>query len=530
MPQDPQDQEDQDELEELEPTEPKTTRRGTSRRSGGRAAGRRRAAPAEKKGGPNPLVIGGIAVAVLGAGAFFMLGGDGEDDKGSGDGDAQAATSPADGANSGKDTTTAANSSKSAKEVYAERMSALTDSDAAGRVELAAFCDEKSWAGSAAKLRREALLIDPNNAAARTALGFVQYNGPATKYRGRWLSENDLTRVKALEKFATGDLAEAATSADVFMRAAEDKKRELSREFPTTDWTYAVGEGFMRQPFLVLIEQTADLETEKFRQEYNDDLSALYDSFFDRYREKMELEEIEAPAVVIIWDSESTYKSHIDKHPDQNYTEPGFVRGYYQPWSQRLILWRGDGLRNVLLHEGAHMLIHYAFSGRGFASANESPWFQEGFAEFFGGHKVEIVGGRKKYVLGQRLPGRERELVMIDTMGGRLSVLDLVKLTSFQFNEAKEAMSDPTKDAQEKFQAQMIVSNVYAQGWALIMYLNHADGGKYVDRFDDYFKAETAGSGHWGKFGELMGLESDDDWQKFDERFKTWTMTSLRKL
>src|SRR5690606_14930975 len=152
------------------------------------------------------------------------------------------------------------------------------------------------------------------------------------------------------------------------------------------------------------------------------------------------LEDIESPAVVIIWDSVETYSNHVEKHPEGNYSPAaGGLRGYYQPWSQHLILWRGDGLRNVLLHEGAHMLIHYAFAGRGFRPSTQSPWFQEGFAEFFGGNKVEIVGGKKTYVLGQRIDGRERELAMVQALGARLSVFDLVKLSSYEFENAKNA-------------------------------------------------------------------------------------------
>src|SRR5690606_18215462 len=229
--------------------------------------------------------------------------------------------------------------------------------------------------------------------------------GPAAKFQGRWLSPDDLARVKELEKFATGDVGGAATALDVFMREAEQKQRALSKEFPTSRWTYAVGPNAMKQPFLVLIENGPSTgNVDEYRKEYDDLLTTLYDAFFERYRDLFSLEDIESPAVVIIWDSVETYSNHVEKHPEGNYSPAaGGLRGYYQPWSQHLILWRGDGLRNVLLHEGAHMLIHYAFAGRGFRPSTQSPWFQEGFAEFFGGNKVEIVGGKKTYVLGQRI-------------------------------------------------------------------------------------------------------------------------------
>lgn len=530
--------------QEGEPAPAVTPRRAGRRtaaagkRTGGRAAGRagatrRRAVEAPSKGGPNPMIFVGVGVVVVAAAAFFFLrdsnsGGDG----GSAEGQAVASTTGGDsGAAAGTTASGGAGSTGgSAKEVYAERLAALGDADVQGRLSLASFCDEQSWGGSARQLRREALLIDPDQTETRQAFGFVRYDGPATKYRGRWLSESDLARVKELEKFETGDLGAAATSQDVFMRAAQSKTKTLSREFPPEKWNYCFGPGSMKQPFLVLVEKSGDANVEEHRKEYDDLLTTLYDAFFERYRVQFSLEEIESPAVVIIWESEATYSSFITEHPDDNYTPPGSVRGYYQPWSQRLILWRQDGLRNVLLHEGSHMLIHYAFSGRGFVASNESPWFQEGFAEFFGGSKVEIVGGKKKYILGQRLPGRESELAMLQNFGKRLPVFDLIKLSSYEFEESKKVMSDPSKTREEQFEAQFVVSNVYAQGWALIMYLNHADGGKYRPAFDAYFKAETEGGGHWETMGELLGLDDEEAWAEFDTRFHTWTQTTLRKL
>ncbi|MFH0944604.1 MAG: hypothetical protein V2A76_05340 [Planctomycetota bacterium] len=475
------------------------------------------------------------AAVVVAAAAFFLLSrDDGGGETGTGSQQtSQSTTGSEKSGQRGPGSSGLQGATPADPKAFAEaRRAALADGDAAGREELAAFCMENKMRTTARELRREALLIAPNQEATRTALGFTRYEGPITRYRGRWLSKKDLELARTYEKHAvSGELAGAATSTDVFLRNAEDAKKSMLREFPADRFSYKFGDGTMKQPFLVLIEKAGG-NVEKYREEYDNALSTLYEEFYGRYQKRFKMEEIERPATVIVFDSVQTYSAHRDAHPEGNYSDPRFIGGYYQPSSQRLILWRQNDLIGVLLHEGAHMLIHYAFSGRGFEVSNQSPWFQEGFAEFFGGHKevTKMVNGKQvtRYALGQYLPDRHSTLLLLISMNRAHSLLELVKINDYDFNQAKATMGDEKKSPEEMIAASALVSDIYAQGWAFIVFLNYADGGKYRDAFDAYFEAEVNGSGHYGTLAKLLGITSPEGWEQLDEQFRAWVRLHLK--
>ena len=533
------------ELEAVEVAPPAGVRRvktASSRRSARKTAGRReRPAPTGLSNGAKGGILAGVVVIGVAAVLLFNRdGGDGNDQRGElGESPAQASSGDSGGTahpGGGKSTTVRSDLARTnPKQYVAQSRAELPATDAAGREALAAFCVETDQRTTARTLRREALLIDPNHAPTRTALGFEQYQGPVTHYQGRWLSKQDLELAHKAEKYViAGELESAATSADVFMRNAKDVQRGMLAEFPESRFAYRFGDGTMKQPFLVLIEKTGGANVAEYTEEYNNALSTLYEEFYGRYQERFQMEAIERPATVVLFDSVDTYSDHRDANPDGKYSDPQFIGGYYQPWSQRLILWRQHDWRGVLLHEGAHMLIHYAFSGRGFEVSNQSPWFQEGFAEFFGGHKevTRMVGGKAmtRYALGQYLPGRHATLLALIQGGVAHTLLDLVKLNDYDFNQAKAAMGDPKKSPEEQGLASALVSDIYAQGWSFIVYLHYADGGKYREVFDEYFEAEVKGGGHWGTLAELLELKTPEDWEALDQQFKTWVQTSLRQV
>ncbi|MBL8765886.1 MAG: hypothetical protein JNL94_00880, partial [Planctomycetes bacterium] len=451
----------------------------TSRAAGSRAA--RSSAPASA--GPNKAVLAIGGVAVIGIAAFFALRG--------GDAPTEPTTPPAVTASSpsgspapvgasGSSVADAggATSAKPTGETFEQRRAKLPDGDASARAELAKFAAANGKPAEAKELNREALLLDANQADARAALGFTKYTGPAAAYQGRWLNAADLGVVTAREKLltGTGELAQASTSADVFTRQAEDLRKSLQSQFPDEKFTYSYADGVMPQPFVVLIDKNCGDKFEDYRAEYAEMLGALKEAFFDRYREQFQLDEIETPIPVVIFDSVKTYNSHRTAFTDEKYPDPKTgVLGFYQPWNKRLMLWRQKELRGVLLHEGAHLLIHYAFSKRGFEPSNQSPWFQEGFAEYFGGNKVvkekdENGVERKRYVLGQMLRGRYAVLRAMMEAKVAMSLKDLVRVNHQQFNDAK----DSTDGA-----AQALVNDIYGQGWAFIMFLHYFENGKY---------------------------------------------------
>ncbi|MBI4880976.1 MAG: hypothetical protein HY812_15165 [Planctomycetes bacterium] len=499
---------------------PRSAGAGAPRFATGRArAPRERERPAGTR--LSPAVLGGIAAAVLAIaiGGYFLLRGDGESggkaDKGRAGGSAPAKTAAG-----------APGQPQNPRALYEERRAALERFDAASRASLAAFCSENRMKVEARDLNREALLLDPWNEQARLALGFQKYEGPAAQYQGRWLNRAEHEFAKAAERFAGGGgLSAAATAADVFLREADATKGGMLREFPEDRWLYAFGADLMPQPFFVVIEKGGDAaKADGYRKEYAEVLGTLYEAFYQRFQELFQLEAITRPIRVVMFDSKRSYAAHREKHPERDYADPTFIGGYYQPQEQRLIMWRQPGLRGVLFHEGTHMFVHYAFSGRGFEPSNESPWFQEGFAEYFGGYKVEskVVDGVKQrtFIVGQFLAERYVQYRDLVQRGRALPIRDLVKVNHLQFNDAKG--KQPEQEAVD------LIANVYATGWAFIMYLNSAKGGAYRKVFDEYFKRETQGAGHWGSLAELMNIETDQEWTDLNDDFTHWAMNELK--
>lgn len=529
------------EMEELEPVatspppkaSPRTARAPASRpHAGARAHAARAAAAPKKSGAPLPLLIG-IGAVVIGAAAFFFLRGD----KGGATKPAQSGTQPSSASNApnAPNAPNAAGPSNApaappagSQVPLADRRKALAKGDAKGRAALAAQAASEGQAAEAKSLNREALLIDPDEPTARASLGFVRYDGVATRFRGRWLDKTDLELAKKAEKFTDGSgLKASADSATAFLRQCEEVKHSMLEEFPEDGWLYCYGAAQMPQPFFVVIQRKGDAKTlDGYRAEDAEILTALYDAFYQRYQERFHLDVIERPVKVIVFDGLVAYKDHRAKHPEGKYLDPDLgVLGYYQGEKQRLIMWRQKDLESVLFHEGTHMFVHYAFSGKGFDTANQSPWFQEGLAEYFAGHKTAKKGTTRTFTLGQFLPGRYGQYRFHASTGTLMHVRDLVKMHQYDFQNALNN-TDPAK----LIEAQKLVGNVYAGGWVFIMYLNTAEGGKYAKIFDDYFEAETKGMGDYAMLAELLGLKSDDDWDDLDQKVREWAVKELPKL
>ncbi len=523
-----------------------------SRGARARAHAHDAAAPKGKSGAKVGLIVLGVVV-VGGVLAYVMSGSGGDASSGKQPGGATSSSSPQSNATAanGKPAENAAGNGAAtspkgidpavARADYESKRKGLLPGDARSRVELAAFCDANELQPEARMLRREALVLDPDNAAARTALGFVKYDGKVSKLRGRWLDKVDQKRAETIEKdYDDSNVGTSATTADAFVRNCDEQKRRMIAEYPESDWLYAYGKGMMPQPFFVAIQRPKDeAKLERYRSEYATILQSLYETFFDRYEKRFKLErDIERPIRVIMFDSTQSYSAHIANHKDEGYADPAGIGGYYSPGEQRLIMWRpserGTGLtiEQVLFHEGTHMFVHYAFSGKGFQPSHQTPWLQEGIAELFAGHKrIEGTGpdGAPKttYVLNQFIPGRYGEYSFLEGAGLGVATLQLVKIDNYQFEEAKKKSNSGGEEGQK---AQVLVSQIYAYGWVFCMYLNHAEGGKYREVLDDYIEAETKGEGYWQKLGELLGLKSEADWVALDAKVRKFASDELPKL
>jgi hypothetical protein len=134
-----------------------------------------------------PIVIGAV-IAAAAVAAWFGLrdgGGSGEDRATN-----TATSGPIDATeNAAPGKPVAASGAPS--DQAAARHAALAPADLAGRKELIAYCREHDLDAVRLALLREVLMLDPQDAEARIALGFKRHDAPNSPFHGRWLDATD---------------------------------------------------------------------------------------------------------------------------------------------------------------------------------------------------------------------------------------------------------------------------------------------------------------------------------------------------
>ncbi|MBI4879681.1 MAG: hypothetical protein HY812_08495 [Planctomycetes bacterium] len=218
-----------------------------------------------------------------------------------------------------------------------------------------------------------------------------------------------------------------------------------------------------------------------------------------------------------------------ESRPELHLPNEEFMGGFYSPATGVLTQWRQPDLWRVLFHEGTHQLVDVAarqFQVNQFA---ESPWFQEGFADFMGGHdrKLEYSEEEKRFVkkftLGQFVPERYSAVQQSFQASEALPLKDLVYYDFFRFKAAQN-------DQDGKPENQRLTGLIYSEGWALIMFLNYFQDGKYKELFDEYLMAELTGNGGGDRFAEIFFLEEDEDWADLESEFRQFVFGDLRAM
>ncbi len=131
---------------------------------------------------------------------------------------------------------------ESSIDVYEQKLAALKKGDAAGRLELAAWCRKQGLRARGETLLREVLEFDPENTAARKLMGYVKHGGewvtPEEKYRalgmikfeGQWHKPESVAAVKKARAAAVQAEAERRkTELELKLKIAELEKLNAER-------------------------------------------------------------------------------------------------------------------------------------------------------------------------------------------------------------------------------------------------------------------------------------------------------------
>lgn len=336
------------------------------------------------------------------------------------------------------------------------------------------------------------------------------------------LSDGD-KELKALEKAAT----------DPFGAKAESITASLDATYGKGFFSYLYDDGSgtiaMPRPYLVAYEYKANIDPETLCEEYGKIFGNLYRVFYEEFGNRLELDPIQRPVVVLVWDSKESYRKTREDRPELRLHNEEFVAGYYSPGTGILTQWRQPELWQVMFHEGTHQLVDYATRQYHTPQWKEAPWFQEGFADFMGGHtrRMEFSEAKQdftyEFTLGQFIPHRYTSVQRALMSEDGYSLRDLVCLDFVSFKMAQNTQEGSVEN-------QLKTQFLYAQGWALVMFLNNYRDATYKELFDQYLEAEIKGEGGCDAFAEIFLLESPEDWVDLEAEYREYVFGELRAM
>lgn len=316
---------------------------------------------------------------------------------------------------------------------------------------------------------------------------------------------------------------------DAFAIKADQIIARLDREYGKGFFRYYCDDGIMPRPYLIAAEAKENVDPETQSRGYAEIFENLYRIFYEEYGNFLGLKPVAEPVPVLIFDSKDAYEKVFKEKPELNLSDPEFVAGYYRPWSGEMIQWGQADLWSVMFHEGTHQLVDFSSKEYNTSQLGESPWFQEGIAEFMGGHTRKMAYSEEKqdfiteFTLGQFLQGRFSDIQAAIASGDYLPLKDLTHMSFMKFKDYQNNQSGSSAN-------QRVTGLVYSQGWAFVMFLNKHNEGAYKPLFDEYFAREIRGEGGGATFAEIFSLETDEDWADLDEEFKVWVNTDLRRM
>ncbi len=570
------------------PTPAKPARAGAAARSeprAGRASARGAAKPSS--GSRMPLVLGGVAlVAALGVGGFFAF---------------KKGDDPSPAPNGGPAPVVVAEPPKPepAKDPVAEKRAEFekrlaaaekaADVPAALR-SVAAFCrEEPKLEEQALAVWQKLLLAAPEDVEAREALGFRRYEGDQEEHRGQWVAKARFDELVAADAAAKAEREK--WEKDPFLKAARGRIREMEamiastnaaakdlasalppdtkeKEVPDPDETlpadaepatfrFFVDVPDVPRPYVLAVQDVGVPRPESWAAAVGPILRAIHDSFYGRYGHYVKLRSlVETPVPVWLFSSKGQYDRW--RRSGNGGPPSSHVRAFYTGTMQKnasgfLYLWLRDPreektftedpieeLKGVIWHEATHQLMDFNSPGRGFSDSN-SPWMQEGFAEYVGGYSTRWDKDKKGWQYFFGIPQIERRNAV---MGFGLqawtgseeaklemnpTIREIATLTYPEFWLAR-AQTETKQPGPEAERAGRIVSGAYAIGWVLCHFLQHGEDGKYRDGFHRWLQSELErhpAGGPGDVFEEIFGLGTEEAWNQFEFEVQAYVAERL---
>jgi hypothetical protein len=287
--------------------------------------------------------------------------------------------------------------------------------------------------------------------------------------------------------------------------------QQIYWEFPGSQFIF----NLHTKPYLIALERSDRFIPKELVEEYGRRMETIHLAFRREIGDALGLPPVHEPLLkVVILNSRESFDRYCEKR-DKKRMAPA-IKGLYEYREKRILTYHDlSAPYEVLLHEGAHQLVHYytlrETEGRKVPS---SYWFQEGLGTYFEGYRRRVDGEitLDPGVNSQRLPTLKQILLQQD----RRDFVPLTMLVGMTVDEFWDWFERGmlTEPAEVTRKAQLY----YAESWAFSHFLRQA-GGNHRKVFDAYFRREIAGTASKAVFEELVRNELGMDLLQLEDQF-----------
>jgi hypothetical protein len=278
-------------------------------------------------------------------------------------------------------------------------------------------------------------------------------------------------------------------------------RQELAAEFPASRFTISDD----LRPYAILLESCDRYVAAERIREYAHHLELAQTIFRRDVAERIGLPEVkDALLPLLVLATREKFDRHCERRMGKR--QPATTKGIYDYIGRRIVTYQDAVVsRDMLLHEGAHQLMHY-YQSRLVDShkVHLSFWLQEGLANYCEGFRRRIDG---EVALDRASEGGRFPLLRhVASSRDRSEFIPLARLVELTVDDYwvmvdRLRLEDPG-DADRKAQIH------YAESWALVHFLRQS-GPAYRRVFEICLRRELEGTGTRKGFEDVVRRELD---------------------
>jgi hypothetical protein len=206
---------------------------------------------------------------------------------------------------------------------------------------------------------------------------------------------------------------------------------------------------------------------------YQSRVRAFRKAFVEYYKDDFTIQPFDDVVILQLFNNREDYEAFLQNGVEQNKLNGQFakVRGYTDHGNNKVITYIEPGKIEtlvgtyVMFHELGHLLTYRYITRPQFGLA----WFQEGWADFLAGSQYTGASVRMAEIdkANGVVRGRAKTIRDARASGAFIPFTEMIRDKEVDFS-----VKDP--------------NILYAESWAIVYYLHHADGGKHRSRFIRY--------------------------------------------